>query len=203
MRPVLRLAGALGALLLLGWVALLAAVYLYGRRSELRRTDLIVVFGAAQYNGRPSPVFRARLDYAATLYRQGYAPVVLVTGGVGQGDTISEAEAGARYLARRGVPLRALLRDPLSRHSAASLRAVRRIMDRHGYDSALFVSDPFHVLRLRLLAWQAGVRAYSAPTPSSVVARNPWQEWRFILKESWIIPPSLLLGWLERWLAPA
>jgi|DewCreStandDraft_2_1066082.scaffolds.fasta_scaffold00187_56 uncharacterized SAM-binding protein YcdF (DUF218 family) len=203
MRRAARALGVLLCLVALGWVALVAAVYLYGRRSELRPADVVVVFGAAQYNGRPSPVFRARLDHAAVLYRRSYAPVVLVTGGFGRGDTISEADAGARYLTRRGVPSQAILRDPVSRHSAASVRAVRRIMQRHGLRSALLVSDPFHMLRLRLLAWQVGVRAYSAPTPSSVVTRNPWREWRFVLKESWIIPPSLLLGWLERWFAPA
>src|SRR6266571_2846820 len=80
------------------------AVALVATRDQARTADAIVVLGAAQYNGRPSPVFRARLDHAAALYQRGLAPVVLVTGGIGSGDTVSESEVGRRYLLKAGLP---------------------------------------------------------------------------------------------------
>src|SRR5216110_283254 len=88
----------------LTWAAVVVAVAIQAAHDEATGADAIAVLGAAQYNGRPSPVFRARLDHAATLYQRGLAPVVLVTGGVGTGDTVSEAEVGRRYLVKSGLP---------------------------------------------------------------------------------------------------
>src|SRR3989442_1606353 len=87
-----------------GWAAVVVAVALTGAHDEARSADAIAVLGAAQYNGRPSPVFRARLDHAATLYQRGLAPVILVTGGGGSGDTRSEADVGRRHLLKAGLP---------------------------------------------------------------------------------------------------
>src|SRR5689334_23951623 len=100
---------ALLFLLVLGWVAVVCAVAVTGGSDEARPADAIAVLGAAQYNGRPSPVFRARLDHAATLLQRGLAPVVLVTGGVGTGDTVSESEVGRRYLTKAGLPESAVI----------------------------------------------------------------------------------------------
>src|SRR5947208_4895983 len=95
-----------------GWAAVVVAVALTGAHDEARSADAIAVLGAAQYNGRPSPVFRARLDHAAALYQRGLAPVVLVTGGAGTGDTLSESNVGGRYLAKAGPPEAAVLAVP-------------------------------------------------------------------------------------------
>src|SRR5881628_854301 len=106
---------ALGGILLLvvltalTWAAVVVAVAIQAAHDEATGADAIAVLGAAQYNGRPSPVFRARLDHAATLYQRGLAPVVLVTGGVGSGDTVNEAEVGRRYLLKAGIPDNAVL----------------------------------------------------------------------------------------------
>src|SRR3989454_2954594 len=102
-----------------GWAAVVVAVALTGAHDEARSADAIAVLGAAQYNGRPSPVFRARLDHAAALYQRGLAPVVLVTGGVGSGDTVSESEVGRRYLLKAGLPEGAVVGLP----AAASTRS--------------------------------------------------------------------------------
>src|SRR5947208_13451944 len=101
-----KLAGALvlAMALALGWAAVVVAAALAASRDQATSADAIVVLGAAQYNGRPSPVFRARLDHAAALYQRGLAPVVLVTGGVGSGDTVSESDVGRRYLLKAGSP---------------------------------------------------------------------------------------------------
>src|SRR4249920_215966 len=96
-------------LLALGWAAVVVAVAVHAARDQATGADAIVVLGAAQYNGRPSPVFRARLDHAAALYQRGFAPVVLVTGGVGAGDTLNEANVGRDYLVRLGLSSDAVL----------------------------------------------------------------------------------------------
>src|SRR5712692_5312242 len=109
---------ALGAILLAivllaaGWAAVVVTVAVHAARDQATGADAIVVLGAAQYNGRPSPVFRARLDHAATLYQRALAPVVLVTGGVGSGDTVSESDVGQRYLVRAGLPENAVTALP-------------------------------------------------------------------------------------------
>src|SRR2546428_8872298 len=92
-----------------GWAAMVVAVALVATRDQARTADAIVVLGAAQYNGRPSPVFRARLDHAATLYQRGLAPGVLVTGGIGPRDSLNEANVGRDYLARLGLPDEAVI----------------------------------------------------------------------------------------------
>src|SRR6266480_4465549 len=104
-----------------GWAAVVVAVALAGAHDEARSSDATAVLAAAQYHGRPSPVFRARLDHAAALYQRGLAPVVLVTGGVGSGDTVSESDVGRRYLARLGLPSEALIPLPASDDTYASL----------------------------------------------------------------------------------
>src|SRR5881398_3041724 len=107
-----------------GWAAVVVAVALAGAHDEARSSDAIAVLGAAQYNGRPSPVFRARLDHAAALYQRGLAPVVLVTGGVGSGDTVSESEVGRRYLVRAGLPEGAVTALPAGASTASSVASV-------------------------------------------------------------------------------
>src|SRR6188472_2948553 len=107
--PLVRLALAGLGLLLVGWVASLGAVLAWERHDQSRPVGAIVVLGAAQYVGRPSPVLRARLDHAVALWRRRLAPIMIVTGGTGMGDTTSEAAVSQRYVAQHGVPIRAVL----------------------------------------------------------------------------------------------
>lgn len=164
------------------------AVLLMGRRDEARSADAIVVLGAAQYEGRPSPVLRARLDHALDLYRRGLAPVVIVTGGIGVGDTTSEARVGRNYLVKRGVPDSAIFMEARGLTTSQSLHSVRTMVDALPGRSVLLVSDPFHMLRLRLLAWHFGIRAYSSPTRTSPIERNGEDEWAYMVRESLGIP---------------
>lgn len=179
---------------LAAWVLLIAAVYLYGQRDEAHKADAIVVLGAAQYNGRPSPVLKARLDHAIALHQRGVAPVLIVTGGVGPGDTVSEAVVGGRYAARAGIRPENILTERAGTASIESMEGVARLMERHNLQTAVLVSDPFHMLRLRLLAVREGIKAYSSPTRSSPISRNPDKEWHFIVRESFALPFTLLLG---------
>jgi uncharacterized SAM-binding protein YcdF (DUF218 family) len=193
-RWVLRI--GLGALLLvlLIWGASLALVLIAGSRPVLRPADVIIVLGAAQYNGRPSPVFRARLDHALDLYHRGLAPRLIVTGGVGPGDTISEGEVGRRYALKQGVPDSAILAERAGRTSAESITAAAGLMrDRH-LTTALIVSDSYHVLRLQLLARRAGIEAYRAPAPASPIDRVSALRRRYVLRESVLFPATAILG---------
>ena len=144
-------------------------VWSTGRSDQARPVDAIVVMGAAQYDGRPSPQLAARLDHVAELWPQGLAPLVVVTGGNQPGDRFTEAGASAAYLAERGVPADAIVQEDQGHTSYESLRGVADLMDQRGLDSVLIVTDPFHSLRSRLIAEDAGLEAYVSPTRSSVV----------------------------------
>jgi uncharacterized SAM-binding protein YcdF (DUF218 family) len=183
--------GVVGAVLTV-WLLVLAAVYLYGQRDGARPADVIVVLGAAQYDGRPSPVLRARVDHAVGLYQADVAPRLIMTGGVGVGDTVSEARVGLRYAVRSGVPEEHILLEEAGIRSIESLQAVALLMEEEGMETAVLVSDPFHMLRLRILSRRLGIRMSSSPTRTSPISADREEEWRFILRESLIIPTLLL-----------
>jgi uncharacterized SAM-binding protein YcdF (DUF218 family) len=144
-------------------------VWQAGRRDGARPTEAVVVLGAAQYDGRPSKVLRARLDHAADLYKQGLAPTVVVTGGRAVGDRFTESAAGANYLHGRGVPDEAILREATGRNSWESLAASARFLRARGIDDVVLVSDPFHAARITAIAGELGLRAASSPTRTSPI----------------------------------
>ena len=190
----LRAVLALAASAFLVWMATIALILFAGARPAVRPADAILVLGAAQYNGRPSPVLRARLDHALELYRQGLAPRLVFTGGVGAGDSLSEGEVARRYAEEHGVPPEAILLEREGTTSAESVSAAAALMRARGLESALVVSDPFHMLRLELLARRAGIRPYRAPAQGSPIDRVPGQRWRYVLRESLIFPAAALVG---------
>jgi uncharacterized SAM-binding protein YcdF (DUF218 family) len=167
-----RLALGAAALLLVAvayYGVTLYQVHATGRSDQARQVDAIVVMGAAQYDGRPSPQLAARLDHAAELWSAGVAKVMVVTGGNQPGDRFTEAEASANYLIDRGVPAESILQESVGRSSYASLDGVAAILHQHGLFRVLLVSDPFHCLRSRLIAQELGLVAYVSPTRTSPV----------------------------------
>lgn len=140
-----------------------------GRSDEARPVDAIVVMGAAQYDGRPSPQLQARLDHVLQLWQQGVAPIVVVTGGKQPLDRFTEADASAQYLIDNGVPADAILRETQGQNSYDSLAGVQRLLSDAGLSRVLLVSDPFHSLRIRLTADELGMEAYVSPTRTSPV----------------------------------
>jgi uncharacterized SAM-binding protein YcdF (DUF218 family) len=191
-KRLLRVLGVAALAALAGWGAVLTAIVLFARRDEARPSGAIVVLGAAQYDGKPSPVLRARLDHAVELYRRGVADTLIMTGGTGPGDTVSEALVSKRYAARKGIPAGVIFTEQAGMTSLQSMRAVAGIMESNRIRSAVLVSDPFHMLRLRLLAMRVGVRAHSSPTRSSPISRNADEERRFMLRESFSLPFALI-----------
>lgn len=181
-------AGAVILLLALGWASIVVAVALAGAHDEATTADAIAVLGAAQYNGRPSPVFRARLDHAAALYQRGLAPVVLVTGGVGVGDTVSESEVGRRYLTKAGLPENAVIALAAGSSTAAAMTSVAHWLGARDSRRVLLVSDGFHMLRLRILATRQGLLPFTSPAPGSPIRSNPRRNAAYFLAEGFKVP---------------
>jgi uncharacterized SAM-binding protein YcdF (DUF218 family) len=185
-----------GALLLLFalWLVTVGLIMLAGMRPNVHKADAIVVLGAAQWNGKPSPVFKARLDHAIMLHNKRFAPYLIVTGGVGQGDTLSEGEVALRYAVRNGVKASHILVERKGLTSAESVTAAAELMRKSGLSSAIIVSDSYHMLRVELLARDAGIKPYRAPAPNSPIDRSPGERWRYIMRESVLVPAVALLG---------
>lgn len=179
------LAGMLICALLVGYyLVTLWQVYSAGRTDQSSSVDAIVVMGAAQYDGRPSPQLAARLDHVAELWPEGFAETIVVTGGNQPGDRFTEAEASARYLVERGVPESVIVLENEGSTSFESLDRVAQLLAQRtgaGNNSVLIVTDPFHTLRSRLIAEEVGLTASSSPTPTSVVTgarsleRHVWE----------------------------
>jgi uncharacterized SAM-binding protein YcdF (DUF218 family) len=201
-RPLLRrLRRALGLVLLAAvsvYTVALVMVLVVSQQDQRRAVDAIVVLGAAQYNGRPSPVLRARLDHALRLYNEGYAPRIVVTGGVGRGDTTSEAIVGRHYLLARDVLPGDVVVQPQGRSTQASMTAVAEWLVAEGLHSVILVSDPFHMFRLRLEARRTNLEAYTSPTESSPISDNPVVELRYLAAEGFKIP----VAWVRATLSP-
>jgi uncharacterized SAM-binding protein YcdF (DUF218 family) len=166
----------------------LVTVLVVSQQDQKRAVDAIVVLGAAQYNGRPSPVLRARLDHALRLYSEGYAPRIVVTGGVGRGDTTSEAIVGRHYLLSRDVPPQDVVVQSQGRSTEASMTAVADWLASEHLQRVILVSDPFHMFRLQLEARRTNLEAYTSPTESSPISDNPVIELRYLAAEGFKIP---------------
>lgn len=174
------------------WVVSAAAVLIWSSRDEARPAQAIVVLGAAQYAGKPSPVLRARLDHALDLWNRRLATLLILTGGTGSGDTTSEAAVGRTYARKHGVPDSAILVESEGRTTSESMKAVAGMLEVRGLQSALLVSDPFHMLRLRILARRFGFTPYTSPTQTSPISPNREQRWKYIFSESLKAPLAFL-----------
>jgi uncharacterized SAM-binding protein YcdF (DUF218 family) len=148
-----------------------------------RKADAIVIFGAAEYAGRPSPVYRARLDHGFELFKKGMAPIVITTGGAGQDPDFSEGGVGRDYLLRRGVPEQALIAETQGSDTAQSAERVANIMHVNGMHSCIAVSDAYHVFRIRALLEHEGVQVEVAPRPESR-PRSLLQRFSAVMREA-------------------
>jgi len=180
------------------WVVSVVAVVVWGARDTAQPADAIVVLGAAQYAGRPSPVLKARLDHALDLWKRGLASRLVLTGGRGVGDTISEAAVGRRYALKAGVVDSAILLENDGRTTEASMEAVAQIIDKRDLERVILVSDPFHMLRLQILAGRYGFESVTSPTRTSPISANRLELVAYIMSESIKVPATIVLGILGR-----
>ena len=172
--PVVVL-GALGAHLLV----VAQQIQRQSTIEEARPADVIVVLGAAEYRGRPSPVFKARLDHALDLFRQGQAPRILTTGGAGGDPQFTDGGVGRAYLVSHNVPSEAIVVEPEAESTAQSTAAAAEIMHRMGLTSCILVSDGYHIFRARKMLAARGVKVYGSPRPSPP-GGGPRQWWLYL-----------------------
>jgi uncharacterized SAM-binding protein YcdF (DUF218 family) len=154
------------------------------RGEDHRASDAIIVLGAAQYNGRPSPVLEARLRKARELWRADVAPVIVTVGGGARGDATTEAAAGREWLAANGVASEAVVAVAVGDNTQTSLDAVWEMFDERGWESAVLVTDPWHTFRAKAMARSVGIDAVSAPARSGPVVQTRQAQARYILRES-------------------
>jgi uncharacterized SAM-binding protein YcdF (DUF218 family) len=168
-RDLIRLAllGLAGTVVITGYATF--RIWDQGERDERRPADAIVVLGAAEYDGRPSPVFRARLDHAVSLYKAGLAPFLVVTGGKASGDRTTEAAVAREFAIGHGVPDDAILVEDRGRTTLESLRSVGDMLRRRGMRDAVFVSDRAHMLRVLRMARDQGLTSFGSPTTTSPI----------------------------------
>ena len=167
MKTIAKILIGVAVLTVLYIVANAVSICTFGMQDEKCRSDTAIVLGAAAYGEEVSPVYRERLNHAITLYNDGYVEKVIVTGGVGKGQSTSDAYAAKKYLISQGIPSDDILTEDTSTITQENLINSKKIMDANGYKSAIIVSDPLHMKRSLLLAKDAGLTAFSSPTPTS------------------------------------
>ncbi|WP_045728879.1 YdcF family protein [Xanthomonas sp. GPE 39] len=178
---------------LLGLWLLGVAIYIVwvGDRDQAAPADAIIVLGAAAYDAKPSPVFEERIRHALELYRLGYAPTLIFTGGFGNGARFAEAQVARRYALRQGIPADAVLIETVSRTTRQNLIQARQIMRVHGLHRVIVVSDPLHMARALRLCRELQIEALASSTPSSRF-RSFQTRWRFLLQEVYFFHRDLL-----------
>ncbi|MGB6163029.1 MAG: YdcF family protein [Pseudonocardiaceae bacterium] len=159
-------------------------VWQVARVDDRDSADVVIVLGAAQYDGTPSAVLGSRLDHAARLWRDGVAPVIVTVGGRRAGDSYTEAEAGRNYLMFYGIPPAAVVAIGEGRDTLESLRAVAFRAGHAGWHTAVIVSDPWHSLRARTMADDLGLATWTSPTRSGPIVATRTIQARYIVRES-------------------
>ena len=191
-----------GVLAWLGWLLLAVLLWLVavatwivwtGQRDQAGPADAIIVLGAAAYDTRPSPVFEERIRHGLDLYQRGYAPVLLFTGGYGNGARYAESQVARRYALRHGVPESAILIESTSRNTRENLQQARKQMQQHRLHRVIVVSDPLHMSRALRLSRELGIDAVGSPTPSTRF-RSVHTQWRFLLQEVYFFHRDLVQG---------
>jgi uncharacterized SAM-binding protein YcdF (DUF218 family) len=165
------------------WVA--AVYWLVSRQAdqdESRQAEAIVVFGAAEYSGHPSPIYRARLDHAYTLFKRGMAPLIITTGGAAEDPSFSEGGVGRDYLVSRGVPDGDIIAETQSNDTSQSAARAANILRANGMHNCLAVSDGYHMFRVKQMLEREAITVYASPRPDSKLPSR-WERIRVKLRE--------------------
>lgn len=170
-----------------GWIVWI------GARDQAARADAIIVLGAAAYDARPSPVFEERIRHGLELFRAGYAPTLIFTGGYGgNGARFAESQVARRYALRHAIPAQAILIETRSRTTRQNLLNARALMRVHGMRRVIVVSDPLHMARALRLCHELEIPALASATPSTRF-RSFHSSWRFLLQEVYFFHRDLLV----------
>jgi len=184
MRWAARIVAALVVIVVLVLAVTAGRIWWVARHDDRRDCDAIVVLGAAQFDGRPSSIFTARLDHAAELFEAGVAPRVITVGGNQAGDRFTEAAAGKAWLADHGVPADRVVAVETGTDTLSSMRAVAEQMKAEDWKTAVIVTDPWHSLRTRSMARSEGIDAVTSPTRQGPAVRTRGTEVRYISRET-------------------
>lgn len=184
----------LAALFVFVGAGTMAEIALYASHSSERPADAAVVLGAAVHTDRPSPVFAERIRHAVSLFRAGRVSRILMTGGLGPGDRLTEAEAAREWSLEQGVPPEAILLEKTSRTTQENLAFAKPILERHGVRRVLIVSDPLHMRRAMAIAHRLDLAAEPSPTPTSRYVG--WRAWsRFLAGEAYYLTRCRVTGY--------
>lgn len=180
---VLRFFLYLILVLLIIFSVLILKIYNQSTIDESQKADVIVVLGASQWNGSPSPVFMARLDHALVLYKSNYATKIILTGGISKKDLISESLVGKNYLMGKGIIQEAIYIEEEGHTSWQSLNQVVQILEEQNLNSIILVSDGFHMMRLKKMANDLNIQSFASPTNTGPIVKNKTAEFKYILRE--------------------
>ena len=169
-------------LLLVYLISLALRIQTESTQDEAQKADMIIVMGAAEYSGRPSPVLRARLDHAVQLWKERKAPLLMTTGGKGGDPTFTEAEVGRGYLMDRGIPATAILTESGGETTMQSISAATEIMSRMGLTSCILVSDGYHIFRAKRMLQYRGIKVYGSPREGG--SRTQRREWMLYFRQA-------------------
>ena len=152
---------------MLGYGMILGDIWIYGTKDEKTEADVIIVLGAAAYESGVTPVFAERINHAAELLKQGYADTIILTGGVAEGNSVSDAWIAEQYALSIGLSEEDLILEEDSTITYENMSYSRQIMEDNGFETAIIVSEPLHMKRAMMMAKDNGIHAYSSPTPST------------------------------------
>jgi len=163
------------------WGLIVINVIRHSKIDEKHKVDAIVVMGASQWNGRPSPAFKERLDHALLKYNEGLGEYLIITGGIAEGESISESSVGRKYLGNKGVSNEVILIEESGLNSLQSLKEVQRILQQRDLNTILLVSHGYHMMRIKHIANDLNIeKVYSSP----VASRKKENRIKYILRES-------------------
>ena len=183
----------LGVLVVLWLLGVAAWIIWVGDRDQAAPADAIIVLGAAAYDAKPSPVFEERIRHGLDLYRQGYAPKLIFTGGFGgSGARFAESQVARRYALKQQIPAQDILIETRSRTTRQNLVEAKRVMAQHDMHRVIVVSDPLHMARALRLSKELGVDALASSTPSTRF-RSFHTSWRFLAQEIYFFHRDLFV----------
>lgn len=162
---------------------LFSQIHRFSKIDMAQTADAVAVLGAAQYKGKPSPIFQARLDHAFELSKKDFAPIIITTGGIYPGEKISEGEVGKKYLQQKGVPAEKIIAETNSLTTKQSIARLNEIAEKKNLKKIILVSDPFHMYRTKLIAENLGIEVLTSPTRTSPISKNFWLEMKYIARE--------------------
>ncbi len=173
-------------IIIIGWICLIGIIYYNGKIDNAQKSDAIVVLGASQWNSKPSPVFQSRLEQAFKLYENELADKIILTGGIGQGEKVSESMVGKLFLIDKGVKEENIYIEEKGKTSLQSLNEANKIIKEQNLRSIILVSDGFHMTRLKKMANDLDIISFYSPVTDGPINKNKLTQFKYSVRESMV-----------------